>query len=257
MKPNNVQTFKSTRGFTLIELLVVIAIIAILAAILFPVFARARENARRASCISNLQQIGLGVMQYTQDYDERYPPAYIQTGGTPPDGQIWYPSVPNLWFWQQIIYPYTKSDQIYICPSSNVNPTAAVGVLPNSPVAGNYGANWLMTNSVPPMSLAAVSSAASTYFAMDSGGYIMTPTYVTAPAHYYWYLPGTASIVTAPSPALDTGYTADFTNGRHFQGVNICYADGHAKWQLSSTVVQEARNYAAGKPNAWDATNPD
>jgi prepilin-type N-terminal cleavage/methylation domain-containing protein len=61
-------------GFTLIELLVVIAIIAILAAILFPVFARARENARRASCQSNLKQIGLGIMQYTQDYDERMPP---------------------------------------------------------------------------------------------------------------------------------------------------------------------------------------
>src|SRR5687767_6194063 len=60
-------------GFTLIELLVVIAIIAILAAILFPVFARARENARRASCQSNLKQVGLGFVQYTQDYDERYP----------------------------------------------------------------------------------------------------------------------------------------------------------------------------------------
>jgi prepilin-type N-terminal cleavage/methylation domain-containing protein len=64
---------KSTRGFTLIELLVVIAIIAILAAILFPVFARARENARRASCQSNLKQIALGVFQYTQDFDEKFP----------------------------------------------------------------------------------------------------------------------------------------------------------------------------------------
>src|SRR5688500_3211019 len=64
---------RKNRAFTLIELLVVIAIIAILAAILFPVFARARENARRASCQSNLKQIGLGVMQYVQDYDERYP----------------------------------------------------------------------------------------------------------------------------------------------------------------------------------------
>ena len=63
------------KGFTLIELLVVIAIISTLAAILFPIFARARENARRASCMSNLKQIGLGFMQYTQDYDEEFPPA--------------------------------------------------------------------------------------------------------------------------------------------------------------------------------------
>src|SRR3954469_10299371 len=70
------------RGFTLIELLVVIAIIAILAAILFPVFARARENARRSSCQSNLKQIALGFKQYTQDYDEKYPPRYFVTGVT-------------------------------------------------------------------------------------------------------------------------------------------------------------------------------
>ena len=66
---------RARKGFTLIELLVVIAIISILAAILFPVFARARENARRASCMSNLKQLGLGMMMYIQDYDERYAPA--------------------------------------------------------------------------------------------------------------------------------------------------------------------------------------
>lgn len=79
--------FSSKKGFTLIELLVVIAIIAILAAILFPVFARARENARRASCQSNLKQIGLGILQYAQDYDERYPGGgafyQVSLNGTP------------------------------------------------------------------------------------------------------------------------------------------------------------------------------
>lgn len=70
------------KAFTLIELLVVIAIIAILAAILFPVFARARENARRSSCLSNLKQIGLGAMMYIQDYDERYPQAYWYKSAT-------------------------------------------------------------------------------------------------------------------------------------------------------------------------------
>lgn len=73
-KAHNADRSKGSKGFTLIEILVVIAIIALLAAILFPVFARARENARRTSCASNLKQIGLGIMQYTQDYDERMPP---------------------------------------------------------------------------------------------------------------------------------------------------------------------------------------
>jgi prepilin-type N-terminal cleavage/methylation domain-containing protein len=72
---------KKKFGFTLIELLVVIAIIAILAAILFPVFGRARENARRSSCQSNLKQIGLGAMQYTQDYDEQYLPRWTDGNG--------------------------------------------------------------------------------------------------------------------------------------------------------------------------------
>src|SRR3954462_729560 len=82
---------KNSPGFTLIELLVLIAIIAILAAILFPAFARARENARRASCQSNLKQIGLGIMQYTQDYDERTPSGRMETGdgsGTKANWQV-------------------------------------------------------------------------------------------------------------------------------------------------------------------------
>src|SRR5688572_12801376 len=93
------------RGFTLIELLVVIAIIAILAAILFPVFARARENARRASCQSNLKQVGLGLLQYSQDYDERFPILYYNVMPVPNEG------------WASFIQPYMKSSQVFQCAS--------------------------------------------------------------------------------------------------------------------------------------------
>ena len=108
---------KCTRSaFTLIELLVVIAIIAILAAILFPVFSQAREKARQSSCLSNEKQIGLGLMQYVQDYDETYPPAYqyknnnwaAGTNGGSAGGYLHW----TLW-----LHPYVKNDDVYRCSS--------------------------------------------------------------------------------------------------------------------------------------------
>src|SRR5215216_6862587 len=103
------------KGFTLIELLVVIAIIAILAAILFPVFARARENARRSACQSNLKQIGLGLLQYTQDYDEAFVADWFTgTGPVPTDPE----GTPGAHYkWQDAIYSYVKSEQLFTCPS--------------------------------------------------------------------------------------------------------------------------------------------
>ncbi len=109
MKHTHSTTGSRNFGFTLIELLVVIAIIAILAAILFPVFARARENARRSSCQSNLKQIGLGIMQYAQDYDER-----MVSGAsalTPGNDVIWI----------ELLQPYVKSYQVFQCPSNTRN----------------------------------------------------------------------------------------------------------------------------------------
>jgi prepilin-type N-terminal cleavage/methylation domain-containing protein/prepilin-type processing-associated H-X9-DG protein len=104
---------QTKRGFTLIELLVVIAIIAILAAILFPVFARARENARRASCQSNLKQIGLGLMQYSQDYDEKLPL-------NPEVGGVTYVNAQGVGMsWDMAVQPYLKSHQIMIRPSDS------------------------------------------------------------------------------------------------------------------------------------------
>ncbi len=108
MNPNqfSVSMPPSRRAFTLIELLVVIAIIAILAAILFPVFAQAREKARQTSCLSNMKQLGLGIVQYVQDYDECYP---IGVGQSPYGGN-------PVAHWQQAVVPYVKSDGIFACP---------------------------------------------------------------------------------------------------------------------------------------------
>ena len=118
----SVPVTKHRSAFTLIELLVVIAIIAILAAILFPVFARARENARRSSCQSNLKQIALGLKQYIQDYDEKYP----RTGLTA-TANTDAAAVAGVEGWANVTQPYLKSLQILQCPSDSGAPSSTPG----------------------------------------------------------------------------------------------------------------------------------
>jgi len=172
----------SIRAFTLIELLVVIAIIAILAAILFPVFAQAREKARAISCVSNLKQIGTGAQMYTQDYDEKVMNEHVSTSdadvGKMADGTV------RDWrrFWPELIQPYVKNYGVTVCPDA---PTDGGPNWPNDPenhrVGGTLCANDLMsgwdTDSVKMASLDAPAKSvqfadgAAVYDAGTGGGW--------------------------------------------------------------------------------------
>jgi prepilin-type N-terminal cleavage/methylation domain-containing protein/prepilin-type processing-associated H-X9-DG protein len=212
---------KTNRGFTLIELLVVIAIIAILASILFPVFARARENARRTSCISNLKQIGLGLMQYTQDYDEKYPanaPFPMQTNNDPamPSGKfiVTYTADDHYVTWMDLTMPYLKSLQIFVCPSARSNaihPSYGYSSALGGWQRGSYdGTNdW---NIGSPMSGAEVTRPSETVAIMDINrqySYYLNPNTIYSYAAYE-----SSKAIVSP----------------HLDGSSVAYADGHAKW---------------------------
>ncbi len=228
---------KNRKGFTLIELLVVIAVIAILAAILFPVFAKAREKARQTSCASNIRQIGLAFMMYAQDWDENLPVQSIDIPGF--SSTIVYWGGTNF-FWYDALLPYMKSSKLFYCPSS---PNQSCGV-----AYFNYSSNvsvikWF----TPGLSMGNITFPASTYLCMDGHSqYIAWYSTITPFDGGGGYLPG----------AGDAGITggdnsADFTSGRHSGGVNIAFCDGHAKWVKSAVAVQEARMSDYG---AWNPT---
>lgn len=199
----HIKSSRKDRAFTLIELLVVIAIIAILASILFPVFARARENARRASCQSNLKEIGLAMMQYTQDYDEKYIANQPTDTASPGNGVTFVTA----------LQPYIKSTQIFICPSA----TGTTVTTPNT--AGDH--NWSAPS--PPWNTASTSS-----YGMNTNLENASLASVDSPATRIlffdstWYTAGGVTVGLAGDPIWEAT--------RHFDGIDIAYADGHVKW---------------------------
>ncbi len=214
---------KERRGFTLIELLVVIAIIAILAAILFPVFARARENARRASCQSNLKQIAIGVFMYKQDYDETLP----RTRSSEPAVS---PGLPYAW--ADMMQPYLKSTQLFQCPSEPNGPNTTVGATGTAPdvIAPGYS-DYFINTTTQGISDATFASPSLTVLLGDSDSGNSNNKFDGCSFDYadQTYLPVGSACATAQSYITNLG-----SAGRHLDGANYAFADGHVKWLKGS-----------------------
>jgi prepilin-type N-terminal cleavage/methylation domain-containing protein/prepilin-type processing-associated H-X9-DG protein len=239
------------RGFTLIELLVVIAIIAILAAILFPVFAKAREKARQITCASNLKQLGLAMVQYMQDYDEIYPGAWQNSsnGGRTE--------------WEGNIYSYTKSKAVYDCPDepTHVNNDSTTNCT-NNPntctTTTDYGYNDIIIpadigvpqggNDSTGSPDALLTEPSNTILLAEANGSlggqdnIYTGNLTDVNGTYYGQ--GWGGNSTAPKDATQV----------HTGGSNFLWYDGHVKWLRDSLDVTPT--YPAGGPYYWYLVKP-
>ncbi len=213
------------KGFTLIELLVVIAIIAILAAILFPVFGRARENARRTSCQSNLKQMGLAVLQYVQDHDGAYPFGHNEVAN---------PTARRNWYFT--IDPYLKSRQIFVCPSDS--DTAPAGNTPAyAPPSGfhvSYAVNVRVSGALSGLNEAAIASTSTLAYMADAGSAPTGPNgtvLLNSPLKPFSGLRMMVDAVAPYTTVVNNPANNNFMGPtpRHLETTNLLYADGHVK----------------------------
>lgn len=242
------------KGFTLIELLVVIAIIAILAAILFPVFARAREKARQASCQSNLKQLALGQLMYAQDYDERFTQwawSLRRCGGSDYAGLI---RSDGMVGWDAAIFPYVKNVQLYMCPS-NVNTRCGWGQYPiwgqivpetsygmsepiNTGTGGCCGEYWASQRGWKtlkqmgyPAETLLMSDCRSSLMGWDENNARVLHRVAFALAG----TPCTGCNAGNPPPQPPENWTV------HNEGSNLAFCDGHVKWRRWATIKTRVR----------------
>jgi prepilin-type N-terminal cleavage/methylation domain-containing protein/prepilin-type processing-associated H-X9-DG protein len=275
---NNSKQMTNRNGFTLIELLVVIAIIAILASILFPVFAKAREKARQITCLSNEKQLGLALYQYVQDYDECYPAGLVP--GTPTTGTGWDNGYGVGWAGE--VSPYIKSPNSLTCPD---DPTT-------SPGAGVYVCSYAENYELPGHSLAylvAPSTTVELFEVANDTCFLNSPTENTGGATVTnWIVSavGDGFPLTNDSTSTNCNMNGDYrssvncTNGactvsgwdpvcaasagglaRHqpsstwqMGGSNLLLADGHAKWYLSQNAGTANNGPGGVSNNALPAT---
>ncbi len=207
---------RTRNGFTLIELLVVIAIIAILAAILFPVFAQAREKSRQTVCLSNMRQMGLAVQMYLQDYDERFPlDSHTGSGAS--------------WTWLFTLEPYTKTKLLYRCPSDPSRNWETPLPGQRTTRKTSYGTNfWMLPNTIglPDClgynALASIKSPANTIYIAE-----MKENLSAGGDHYHpgaWRYPNDCSSIGYAEPEMELAMVW------HSGGANYTFVDGHAKW---------------------------
>jgi prepilin-type N-terminal cleavage/methylation domain-containing protein/prepilin-type processing-associated H-X9-DG protein len=218
---------RNKTGFTLIELLVVIAIIAILAAILFPVFARAREKAKQTTCVSNLKQLGNAVSMYLQDYDDYFPTPTTVTDSN------------NATSWDCKIAGYVGYPQLYANPAapffSNAGINVKGGALSVFWCPSDTRRQFQMSGSYP---LATRSYVINAYVKDPTGNRSGNYAGLVAPSTYPLLLESTGGSYVGAKAGCDFGYYQQTTRSfKHNNGMNVCFADGHVGWKAATLVT--------------------
>lgn len=233
-------------AFTLIELLVVIAIIALLAAIMFPVFSRVRENARRSSCASNLKQIGLGMAHYFQDFDDCFPLNSVGITDAEVPNFMSASTPPNV---LQVLFPYVNNTALYYCPSA---PKATGSSAPNTNTGNDT--SYAYNNIFNKWSASGVDNATSRKLSevarpsevctmqehyRRSNRLVLRPYGRNTTQYYPWH--------------YETGSGDEALSNIHFEGGNLLFVDGHVKFKKGASIRN--RDFGLASPNNdWDDT---